>query len=289
MTSPVTFQGASSDGSKVFFTAAQAGLIAGDTDATNALYECELPGDGGATPAPTGLVNACPDLKAVSVTDTNSGANVQSVVAVSEEGSRVYFTATGVLTKEPDLSLPVGHQAAEAGKDNLYVWEALGAGNPSGHVAFVATLSEASPKEAQATPDGLYLVFTTATPELVSGDTSTTAQAFRYDTQSGELVRVSIGQEGFNNDGNTDVNPASLANTTTELGRLTISKTAPTSSFRAMTRSHPWFTAARKASMSGTMARSIWSPTVSTRTTTRDSSGSTPPGRTSSSRPPKDS
>ncbi|MGO9322461.1 MAG: hypothetical protein ACLQBY_16915 [Solirubrobacteraceae bacterium] len=222
VTSPVTFQGVSSDGSRVFFTAAQAGLIAGDTDATNALYECELPGDGGATPTPTGLVNACPDLKAISLTGTSSGADVQSVVAVSEEGSRVYFTATGVLSSEPDLSLPAGHQVAEAGKDNLYLWEAPGEGDPAGYTSFIATLPEASPEEAQATPDGHYLVFTT-TADLTSGDTSTAAQAFRYDAQTGELIRVSVGQGGFNNDGNTSSDPATLATESGVPGRLTVS------------------------------------------------------------------
>ena len=221
VTSPVAFQGASSDGSRVFFTAAQAGLIAGDTDATNALYECELPGDGGATPTPTGLVDACPDLRAISLTGTSSGANVQGVVAVSEEGSRVYFTATGVLSSEPDLSLPAGHQVAEAGKANLYVWEAPGEGDPAGYTSFIATLPEASPKEAQATPDGRYLVFTT-TADLTSDDTSTAAQAFRYDAQTGELIRVSVGQGGFNNDGNTSSDPATLASTGLE--RLTASE-----------------------------------------------------------------
>jgi hypothetical protein len=220
VTSPVAFQGASKDGSKVFFTTSQA-LLPGDKDATGDLYECELPGDDGATPTPEGDVNACPDLKAISVTGTSSGANVQSVLAVSEEGSRVYFTATGVLTGEPDHSLPTGRQLAEEGKDNLYVWEALGKGQPAGHTSFIATLPTASPGEAQATPNGRYLVFTT-TGQLTGDDTSTAAQAFRYDAQTGELLRISIGQSGFNEDGNTSTDPVTLA--LRSLERLTISE-----------------------------------------------------------------
>ena len=206
VTSPVTYQGASKDGSKVFFTTTQA-LLPGDKDTTSDIYECELPGDGGATPAHSGvLVNACPSLKAVSVTGTSSGANVQSVVAVSEEGSHVYFTATGVLTSTANSQ----GRSAEAGKDNLYVWEAPGAHDPTGHTAFIATLSEASPAEARATPDGRYLVFTSA-EDLTLDDTSTVAQAFRYDAQTGELSRISTGQSGFNDDGNTDLHPVTLA------------------------------------------------------------------------------
>jgi DNA-binding beta-propeller fold protein YncE len=217
VTSPVTYQGASKDGSKVFFTTSQA-LLPSDKDTTSDIYECELPGDGGATPAHSGaLVNACPFLKAVSVTGTSSGANVQSVVAVSEEGSHVYFTATGVLTSTANSQ----GRSAEFGKDNLYVWEAPGAHDPAGHTAFIATLSKARPKEAQATPDGRYLVFTT-TADVTLDDTSTVAQAFRYDAQTGELIRVSVGQGGFNSDGNTSSYPVSLAST--ELERLTVSE-----------------------------------------------------------------
>ena len=210
LTSAVTFQGASSDGSKVFFTAAQAGLVQGDTDASNALYECELPGDAGATPAASGKVDPCPTLKALTLTGTGERAEVQNMIAVSEEGSRVYFTAKGVLTSEPNQSLPAVHQVAEAGKDNLYVWEALGKGSLAGRIAFVATLPSASPTEAQATPDGAYLVFTT-TADLTSDDTSTAAQAFRYDALTGRLIRISVGENGFSNDGNTSSYATTLA------------------------------------------------------------------------------
>jgi hypothetical protein len=227
VTSPVTYVGAAADGSKVFFTTEQA-LLPSDQDTSNDIYECELPGDSGATPTAVGVVNACPDLKAVSVTGTSSGANVQSVVAVSKEGSRVYFTAAGVLTSEPDLSLPSGHQVATEGEYNLYVWEAPSAEHPTGHIAFIATLSGPSPTEAQATPDGCYLVFAT-TADLTTDDKSTVAQVFRYDAQTEELVRVSVGQDGFNNDGNTYSNPATLADNeygrpNPGLGRLTVSE-----------------------------------------------------------------
>ncbi len=228
VTKPVTYEGSSEDGSRVFFTTTQA-LLPSDTDTTKDIYECELPGDGGATPAPSGVVNACPDPKAVSVTGTGEAAKVQSVVAISEDGSRVYFTAAGVLTSEPDLSLSSGHQVAKLGGHNLYVWEAPTEGDPTGHTAFIATLkgSEASPEYAQATPDGRYLVFTTAAPKLTPGDTSTVAQAFRYDAQTGELIRVSVGQNGFNNNGNTSEYPVELASTQLghiDLGRLTVSE-----------------------------------------------------------------
>jgi hypothetical protein len=204
VTSPVTYAGASSDGSKVFFTTKQA-LLPSDEDTTNDIYECNLPGDDAATPTATGLINACPELKAVSVTGTTSGANVQNVLAISEEGTRVYFTATGVLTSVPNDQ----GRAAQPGGNNLYVWEAPSDGEPAGRTAFIATLpegafaGEAHGREAQETPDGSYFLFA-STADLTLDDTSTAAQIFRYDAKTGELTRVSVGQADFNDNGNTN-------------------------------------------------------------------------------------
>jgi hypothetical protein len=222
---PVTYQGAASDGSKVFFTAAQSELVAGDSDATTSLYECELPGDEGAAPAPAGLVNACPDLKAVTL-PSSGGADVQSVVAVSEDGSRVYLIAQGVLTSAANEQ----GQTAQEGQDNLYLWEAPTGTNPDGRTAFISTLPEGSLNEAQTTPSGQDLVFTTPA-DLSVDDTSTVAQVFRYDSQSGELVRVSVGQDSFDNDGNTTTNPAQLARS--DLGMRTIAEDGETIVFQS--------------------------------------------------------
>jgi hypothetical protein len=225
VSAPVTYQGAASDGSKVFFTAAQSDLVAGDGDATTSLYECELPGDEGAVPAPAGLVNACPDLKAVTV-PPSGGANVQSVVAVSEDGSRVYLIAQGMLTSAANEQ----GQTAQEGQNNLYLWEAPSADHPDGRTAFIATLPEGSLNEAQITPSGQDLVFTTSA-DLTHDDTSTVAQVFRYDSQSGELARVSVGQDGFDNDGNTTTNPAQLARS--DLGMRTIGEDGETIVFQS--------------------------------------------------------
>ncbi len=60
---------------------------------------------------------------------------------------------------------------------------------------------------ATSTPDGRLLVFPSVA-DLTPDDTSTVQQIFRYDAQSGELVRVSVGENGFNQDGNTSTLPA---------------------------------------------------------------------------------
>ena len=54
------------------------------------------------------------------------------------------------------------------------------------------------------TPDGSFLVFVSSTDHLTPDDTSTAPQVFEYDAQTGALVRVSIGQDGYNDNGNTD-------------------------------------------------------------------------------------
>ena len=188
VTSPPIYQGAAADGSKVFFT-----------DGSD-LYECDLPGDSGPTPTPVAVVDPCPDLRAISGT----GADVQSVAAISDDGSHVYFVADGVLTSTPNKY----GAAASQGANNLYLYE-RDAAFPSGHVAFIGALSSSSPL-AKATPDGRFLAFNDSA-QLTPDDTSSAQQVFRYDAQTGELVRVSIGQDGFNDNGNTNTYAATIA------------------------------------------------------------------------------
>jgi hypothetical protein len=209
--SPVSYQGESVSGSRVFFTTKQ--QLPAETAGTGEnIYECRLPGDSGAPPKPSGKVNPCPEpVLQVSVGSAGAEANVQRVVAISEDGSHVYFTATGVLTGEnAEGKVPV------AGQDNLYVWEEPSAGRPQGHVAFIATLPSAELEEAKTTPDGRFLVFTSAA-DLTPDDTSTVAQAFLYEAQSEALIRISRGQDGYDNDGNTTSSPVTLAGGSTTI------------------------------------------------------------------------
>jgi hypothetical protein len=206
VTKAVTYQGASTDGSKVFFTSEQP-LLAHDTDSTSNLYECGgLPGDSGAPLIGMTPVNACPDLARVSVPVSGAGAEVQSVVSVSADGSHVYFVAKGVLSGEN-----AEHNSPAQGQDNLYVWQEPSPGYPQGGTAFVATLSAALGfGEAQMTPDGEQLVFESSA-DLTLDDTSTVSQVFLYEARREALIRVSKGQDGFNNDGDTTSDPAYIS------------------------------------------------------------------------------
>jgi hypothetical protein len=197
-----TFVGASEDGSKVFFATTQP-LLGADTSEN--LYEYDFD-------APPG--QRLTRISAGDATVSNPAAEVLSgdgyehlLVQVSQDGSHVYFLARGVLTRTPNEQ----SEAAEAGAPNLYVFE-QDAEHPSGRLAFIATLSVSDEKptseggfESNVTPDGRFLVFT-SNRDLTPDDTSTTRQLFEYDAQTGALVRVSVGEDGYNHDGNTPTN-----------------------------------------------------------------------------------
>jgi hypothetical protein len=120
------FQGASADGSKVYFTTSQP-LLNSDEQGTGSgldLYEAELEG------------GALARLVQVSHDPSPTGAaEVAGVARVSADGSHVYFLAKGVLTTTPNGN----GEAAEQGAYNLYVYTAAAAGVPAS-TAFVARL-----------------------------------------------------------------------------------------------------------------------------------------------------
>jgi DNA-binding beta-propeller fold protein YncE len=225
--SDAMFEGASSDGSKVFLTSTQQLTDAASQDSSDSargtgctqgagasgcnLYEYDF-----ANPAGHNLI-------AVSAGDSSGiGPQVQGVMAISPDGSHVYFVAKGVLAANPDGQ----GQTAAPGAENLYVFE-RDARFPTGHIAFVAALSPSDDgawlfgvlgagltgDTSNVTPDGRFLVFTSHA-QLTPGDTSTAQQVLRYDAQTGELVRVSVGQRGFNDSGNAGLGDATIAGVT---------------------------------------------------------------------------
>jgi hypothetical protein len=180
-----SFAGMARDGSRVFFTTTQQ-LVNGDTDQTTDLYECDIPPG---TPAPVGTANPCASLSEVSGGAT--GANVQNVVKVSEDGSRVYFVAQAALAS----NLGTNDAAAVAGDNNLYVWE-KDAAHPAGQTTFVAKLEiNDLGFHPQTTADGRYLVFITPN-RLLPSDTDEAADVYRYDAQTGVLLRLSTDTNG---------------------------------------------------------------------------------------------
>ena len=156
---PAIFQGASVDGSKVFFVTQQP-LLGSDESANIYEYDFDAP----------------PGEKIIRVssgdaTVSDPTAEVQGIVQTSEDGSHVYFVARGVLTKNPNAQ----GQVARAGANNLYLFE-RDAQYPSGRTVFIADLSQSDQELwtfanhvpgtavvlSNITPDGRFLVFTSS-------------------------------------------------------------------------------------------------------------------------------
>jgi hypothetical protein len=194
------FQGASADGSKVYFLTSQQ-LVNADTDTTRDLYQYDF-SSGGAHHLIQVSGGGPGDLT------PGAGANVSGVVRTSEDGSRAYFVATGALT-----TLANGNgQTAVAGSPNLYMFQRDNE-HPEGSTKFVATLdstdSELWPaddgfRQARTTPDGSFLVFVSRAA-LTPDDLDSANDVYRYDAGTGQLVRISIGEPSFpaSNNGNT--------------------------------------------------------------------------------------
>ena len=198
--SKAVFQGASEDGSRVFFLTTQP-LLDGDEDETMDLYEYDFDG-------PVGERITQVSKGGVGDITPGRGAQVEGVARVSEDGSHVYFVAEGVLTGTPNS---VG-DIAQLGADNFYVYD-----TETKQTAFIGVLGEGDTQNWQpqdlrpvdATRDGRFVVFT-STKDLTKEDTGSGAQVFEYDAETKTLVRVSVGEGGFNNDGR-DGDAASIA------------------------------------------------------------------------------
>jgi hypothetical protein len=222
-----SFQGASVDGSRVFFTSTQQLTDRASEDA----HGGESAVHPGCTATPAGrsgcnlyeseCPNHCENELQRSLTDLSAGdisglgPEVQGVMAVSPDGSHVYFVARGLLAGEN-----AEHRKPSEGADNLYVYERDGE-HPQGRVVFIATLPGASDETlfewveglqtANVTPEGRFLVFEShgaLTPDATGGGGE---QIYRYDAQDEQLLRVSIGQHGWNDDGNTGSGNARIA------------------------------------------------------------------------------
>ncbi len=218
------FVGASEDGSRAFFLDTQQltdnaseDNHSGDTayaagcEHTAGVNGCNLYEYDFSAPAGRNLV-------AVSAGDSSGGGpRVQGVLAMSPDGSHVYFVAQGVLSAAGNDR----GQTARVGADNLYLFE-RDAGHPEGQVSFITTLPAVDAVEtpsqwtlgyfpANVTPDGRFLVFTSH-GALTADDSNTTdgSQVFRYDAVTGRLVRVSVGEGGFNDNGNAGVGNAAI-------------------------------------------------------------------------------
>jgi hypothetical protein len=235
-----SYQGASADGSKVVFLSGQQltdnasesreGLGCGGESGCN-LYESECPHCDELTESQELARRRLIDLSAGA--KEHGGPRVQGVVAISPDGSHVYFVARGALTGEEENA---NHEKPVDGADNLYVYA-------EGRLVFVAVLSESDerwwerratfPLAASVTPDGRFLVFTSHRALTVDDtrEEGGPAQVFEYDATARTLRRISIGDNGFNADGNQGEGDATIALAySSPLGGSTEVRTDPTMS-----------------------------------------------------------
>jgi len=215
------FSGASGDGVRGWFLSTQRLTRAAVDDATPGDTASGIAGSGcqGAAGSGCNLYEydlSRPEgqlLRAVSAGGPRP--HVDGVVRISADGSHVYFVATGKLAALPGP----GGSEPEEGAENLYVSERSG---ELSRLRFVAALSAQDSelwggatgsdesRPADTTPDGTGLVFASVA-DLTPDDTSSVAQIFEFrDGPSPTLRRVSIGEEGFNQDGNSDRFAATL-------------------------------------------------------------------------------
>jgi hypothetical protein len=192
------FQGAAEDGSRVLFLTNQ-GLLPGSEG--QGLYG----------------YNFHPDSEGRGADDklTRLATNVLGVARVSEDAAHVYFVSTSVLT-----SVANGQgQLAQAGANNLYVYEPTASGPGRWTIAYIASLSNRDEADwrrdnnrpVEASPDGRFLLFP-STNNLTPDASGSGRQLYRYDSQTGELTRVTVGEGGFNDNGNAIVESEGVLN-----------------------------------------------------------------------------
>ena len=213
------FKGASTDGSTALFTSTQQLTDTASQDSTDSAGNCSevTAGAGGCNLYESVCPSHCEHASERELVDVSAGdpkPRVQGVVTLSPDGSHVYFVADGVMTTSPNQQ----GETAQAGAPNLYVFEHAGHGAEQ-HIKFITRLSPEDSEEyiegyeANVTPEGRYLVFTSHRA-LTPDDTRPEgpAQVYRYDSQTGTLLRLSQGAQGFNNNGNGGTGDASIAN-----------------------------------------------------------------------------
>jgi hypothetical protein len=228
---PAIFQGASEDGARVFFTT-EASLSGEDMDAASDLYIATV-GCPVSKPVCAVAERQVTTIQLVSKHEGGQPADIQGVVRVAPNGARVYFVARGDLLPVTRVSAleQEGRPAPVAGADNLYVYNTA-----SGELTFVADLCSGpdasgsmedgacpssldaegggsndtmlwrgSGPEAQSTADGHFLVFATYAQLVRIGpqaDTDNAKDIYRYDAQTDDVERISLGEDGHHENGN---------------------------------------------------------------------------------------
>jgi hypothetical protein len=217
------FEGASEDGRLVFFTSTQK-LTSEAVDGT-AGGDAFLNGCAGMAPAENGEGGCNLYLYDFSAPEgerlhaVSTGGEVLGVIGMAADGTRAYYVSRA---ENASAGSNVYGKPSVAGQPNLYVYDTT-----SKKSKFIGTLSESDaadwkrffsrPAEV-AGETGRFLLFSSSEPNLTPDDTSALTQLFEYrapgegedrggGSETAELVRVTKGENGYNQDGNAISEP----------------------------------------------------------------------------------
>jgi hypothetical protein len=209
------FQGANAEGTVAFFTDSHQ-LTEDANEKGRDLYRCEVTVEGGELGCD--LTNLTAETGGA-----KESAEVQGLASgMSDDATRVYFVARGVLDSQPN---GMG-EGAVPGQPNLYLWR------EGGGTHFIATLSEEDENDwgspnlnayeisAAASPSGRYLSF--MSQRSLTGYDNRDAktdepnqEVFRYDAAADELICASCNPSGASpvgllGDGNSKSDPLGI-------------------------------------------------------------------------------
>ncbi|MGH2911490.1 MAG: hypothetical protein ACRDJ3_03335, partial [Solirubrobacteraceae bacterium] len=196
----------SEDGRRAFFTSTQK-LTNDAVDGTASGEEAATTGSGCAgIEAGTGGCNLYEyNFDSVPHLGLIAAGEVSGLVEIGEDASYVYFVsrnAIGSASANEFGTSPV------SGGFNLYAYNTA-----TKAMAFIATLSGNDSRDwfklfSRRTAEvggehGQYLVFESTQSRVTPDDTASIRQLFEYDADTGELVRLTKGEGGYNEDGNS--------------------------------------------------------------------------------------
>lgn len=219
------YQGASMDGTKVYFTTNR---TVADSDLDDSASQCSLtiaqPGCDlylydSTLPPGQRLIQVSAGETVPGLHEAGKEAKVfNSVAAISGDGSHVYFAAENVLTSDKNPE----DGEAQPGQPNLYVWDSA-----TKSLAFIGALASgdqgalwggegtfknnAYPVPAvdenlgQIGGDGHILLFLSKAPLTADDGDGLSRDLFRYDAESEQLERISKAVPGGNDNGAFDV------------------------------------------------------------------------------------
>jgi hypothetical protein len=207
------FQGASADGTVVFFTDTRDLTVDASPEGRD-LYRCDIPAG-----SPGAGCASLTNLSAMLAVPGES-ANVLGIPSgPSEDGTRIYFVARGVLDGEPNQY----GDTAQPGEPNLYLWEEgeeprfiarlteKDNGTWGVRNAVDGTLGEGSILSTAVSPGGRYLAFMSqrSLSGYANADAATAKpvqEVFRYDSVSDDLDCLSCNPTGAAPHGEDTVN-----------------------------------------------------------------------------------